>query len=262
MELNYHRGGSGEPLVLLHGIGCRWQVWEPVIDALETRFDVIAPDLPGFGASPMPPPGTPAGPESLCRLVLEFLDGIGVRSGSFHVAGNSLGGLLALDLARGGAVRSVCAISPAGFANRAETGLAQALLRLTVRSARALEHRADQLLARPRARTLLLSAFYGHPSRVPGRAAADDLRAMASGTRYDATLPTVQRWHYPEGDGITAPVTIAWGDRDRLLFPHQKERARHDLTEPRIVTLPSCGHLPTWDDPALVARVIAESTAG
>ena len=61
MQPNHDRSGRGEPLVLMHGIGSRWQMWEPVIPRLAERHDVIAVDLPGFGASPMPPPALPAG---------------------------------------------------------------------------------------------------------------------------------------------------------------------------------------------------------
>jgi pimeloyl-ACP methyl ester carboxylesterase len=261
MELNMHRGGSrSEPtLVLLHGIGSRWGIWEPVLGPLEERFDVIALDLPGFGASPMPPAGTPAGPASLCELVLTSLREMGVEE--FHVAGNSLGGLLALDLARRGVVRSSCAISPAGFAGRAETLLAKGLLAGAIHLARALAPYADRVLSRPRARTLLLNTFYGHPSRVPARAAAEDMRQMAAAPWFDATLPTIERWNFPHADDTDAPTTIAWGDKDRLLLPRQARQARADLPHARIVPLPGCGHLPTWDDPELVARVMIEATS-
>jgi pimeloyl-ACP methyl ester carboxylesterase len=259
--LNLHRGGSGETLVLLHGLGSRWQMWTPVVDELEQRFDVIAPDLPGFGDSPMPAPGTPAGAQSLCSLLLSALADLGVEPGSFHVAGDSLGGLMSLELARRGAVRSACAFSPAGFANRAETLLAQGSLIVAVRGARWMAPRADRLLARPRARRLLLSTFFARPERIPAAMAAGDMRAMASAPWFDATLPTIERWHFPDGDGITAPVTIAWGDKDRLLLPRQAARAREEIPRARIVMLPGCGHVPTWDDPPLVARVIAETTA-
>ena len=118
MQLNHHRAGSGEPLVLIHGIGSRWQVWEPILDRLASEREVIALDLPGFAGSPVPPPGTPAGVPSLTLLVGEFLDELGLDRP--HVAGNSLGGWIALELAKLGRVRSATAHSPAGFWNRSE----------------------------------------------------------------------------------------------------------------------------------------------
>ena len=57
VDVVYHRSGTGPPLVLIHGIGSHWQMWQPVLSRLEPERDVIAFDLPGFGASPMPPPG-------------------------------------------------------------------------------------------------------------------------------------------------------------------------------------------------------------
>ena len=104
MNLNYKRAGSGEPLVLIHGIGSRWQMWEPVIPLLQPHRDVIALDLPGFAQSPPPPPGTPPGIDSLVRLVAEFFPSLGIERP--HVAGNSLGGWIALELAKRGLVRS------------------------------------------------------------------------------------------------------------------------------------------------------------
>ncbi len=169
MQLNYYRRGQGEPLVLIHGIGSRWQMWEPVIDSLAAHRDVIAIDLPGFGASPMPPAGTPAGVDSLTSLVAEFLDELGVERP--HFAGNSLGGLIVLELAKRGVVRSANGVSPAGFANRPERLLAEVELRLAVSSARRLVDHVKPLAARPRGRKLLLEHLRG-PSRAgdpPGR---------------------------------------------------------------------------------------------
>ncbi|MDQ6606442.1 MAG: alpha/beta fold hydrolase, partial [Actinomycetota bacterium] len=97
MSLSHRRIGSGPPLVLIHGIGSRWQVWDPVFEPLARAREVIAIDLPGFGASPPPPPGTRAGAGSLTRLVAQFLDELGLQAP--HVAGNSLGGQIALELA-------------------------------------------------------------------------------------------------------------------------------------------------------------------
>src|SRR5664279_2136086 len=128
-SLVHDRRGHGDPLVLIHGIGSRWQMWEPVLGGLEPHRDVIALDLPGFGGSPMPPPGTAAGVDSLVRLVAAFVSELGVQRP--HVAGNSLGGLIALEMARRGLVRSATALSPAGFASRAENLGAHADLRLS-----------------------------------------------------------------------------------------------------------------------------------
>ncbi len=82
-----------------------------MLDRLDPGRDVVALDLPGFGASPPPAPGTPPGIESLTRLVAEFLDELGLERP--HVAGNSLGGWLALELAKRDRVASATALSPA-----------------------------------------------------------------------------------------------------------------------------------------------------
>src|SRR2546430_6322286 len=112
MKLNHHRAGSGEPLVLIHGIGSRWQMWEPVLGAVEAEREVIALDLPGFAGSPPPPPGTPPGVDSLTRLVSEFLDELGLDRP--HVAGNSLGGWLSPERPKRARVRPGTVLSPPG----------------------------------------------------------------------------------------------------------------------------------------------------
>jgi pimeloyl-ACP methyl ester carboxylesterase len=142
MELNYHRAGAGEPLVLIHGIGSRWQMWEPVLSRVAAECDVVALDLPGFGASPMPPPGTAPGIESLTSLVAEFLGSLGLDKP--HVAGNSLGGWISLELAKRGRVRSATGLSPAGFLTDREAAFARGTLWMMVRGARALAPLADR----------------------------------------------------------------------------------------------------------------------
>jgi pimeloyl-ACP methyl ester carboxylesterase len=165
VQLNHHRSGSGDPLLLIHGIGSRWQMWEPVIGALAAHHEVIAIDLPGFGDSPMPPPGTRPGADSLTSLVSGFLAEIGVERP--HVAGNSLGGLIALNLAVRGQVRTATAVSPAGFATRPEMAGGKASLWVSVRAARLLAAQADRMLTPALGRKLALSLFVAHPSGCP-----------------------------------------------------------------------------------------------
>jgi len=106
-----YRAGAGEPLVLIHGFTATWRCWLPVLGLLVPRFEVIAPTLHGHDGGPPSPPGA----ETLAQAADHFeslLDGLGV--GTAHLAGNSLGGALALELAKRGRARSVVAISPGG----------------------------------------------------------------------------------------------------------------------------------------------------
>jgi pimeloyl-ACP methyl ester carboxylesterase len=260
VDLNHHRGGSGPTLVLIHGIGSRWQVWEPVLRRVASERDVIALDLPGFGASPMPPPGTPPGLPSLTRLVAEFLDGLGVQQP--HVAGNSLGGWIALELAKQGRVRSATGLSPAGFYNDREAAYARLSLKSTVRTARLLAPRADRLTASPLVRTLTFSQVVAKPRILGAADAAASVRALAEAPWFDDTLPAIAAERFAGGEAIQVPVTIAWGAKDRLLLPRQGRRAVRMIPGARLVTLTGCGHVPTYDDPDQVARVLLDGSRG
>jgi pimeloyl-ACP methyl ester carboxylesterase len=258
MKLNHHRIGAGEPLVLIHGIGSRWQVWEPVLDRLAAHRDVVAVDLPGFAASPPPPPGTPPGIDSLTRLVVEFLDELALERP--HVAGNSLGGWLALELAKRDRVHSATALSPAGFHNRPESVYQRTSLWLSVRGARLMAPRAERLLASPLARALTFGQVTAHPTRISPADGAATLRELAGAAWFDDTLSTITSEHFSGGEQIRVPVTIAWGERDRLLLPRQAPRAARAIPGARAVMLSGCGHVPMYDDPEQVTRVLLEGS--
>ncbi len=258
MHLNHHRVGSGEPIVLIHGIGHHWQAWLPVIEHLKAQREVIAIDLPGFGASPMPPPGTPAGVESLTALVGAFLDELGLDRP--HVGGNSLGGWIAFELAKQGRVRSATGLSPAGFHNRAEGLFQRGSLILTCRVSRLIAPDAERILARPRIRRLAFMQFAAHPERIPLSELVPAVRALADAPWFDETLIAINRETFSDGDQITTPVTVAWGAEDRLLLPHQAQRAARAIPAARNVTLSGCGHLPFHDDPRQVAQVLLQGS--
>jgi pimeloyl-ACP methyl ester carboxylesterase len=260
MELNYRRFGQGEPLVLIHGIGSRWQAWEPVLPALAAVHDVIALDLPGFGESPMPAPGTAPGAASLTDLVSGFLEELGVERP--HVAGNSLGGLISILLAQRGRVRSATVLSPAGYASPAETWWARGSLRVAVSLARLLAPRADRLFLRPGVRKLAYDQVVAHPERLTPADAAESLRALAYAPWFDETLSAIDPGDLQDGAPIDVPVTIGWGEKDRLLLPRQARRAERAIPGARLVWLRGCGHVPMYDDPEQVARVMLEGARG
>jgi pimeloyl-ACP methyl ester carboxylesterase len=259
MELNYHREGSGEPLVLMHGIGMHWQAWEPVIPRLAAQRDVIAVDLPGFGGSPAPPPGTAPGITSLTRLVSEFLGSLGLDSP--HVAGNSLGGWVSLELAKQGHARSATGLSPAGFHNDRERIFQRSSLMFTRRLCRVVAPKAE-VIARPRiGRALAGGQYFARPGRASPEYIAGNIHAVANATWFDETLRAITEERFSGGAQITVPVTIAWGEHDRLLLPRQAPRAQAAIPSARLITLRGCGHIPMPDDPDQVTRVLLEGSS-
>jgi pimeloyl-ACP methyl ester carboxylesterase len=256
--INHHRAGSGEPLVLMHGIGSRWQVWNPELERLTREREVIAVDLPGFGRSPRPPDDPPAGVATLTRLMIEFLDELGLERP--HVAGNSLGGLLALELAKAGRAASATALSPAGFYEGRERAFARASLLATYRAAVALRPVVGPVAATAVGR-LTLWQIFNRPWRIPASDAAETVRALADCTWFQETLDAIFDDSFTGGERIEVPVTIAWGQRDRLLLIRQAPRAAAAIPSASSVTLYGCGHVPTYDDPPQVARVLLQGSA-
>ncbi len=259
MSLHCVRRGSGDALVLIHGLGSQWRIWEPVLDLLAAAYDVVAVDLPGFGQSPPLPADITPTPAALASAVTDHLEAIGVKRP--HVVGNSLGGWVALEVAKAGQARSVTAFSPAGLWRDRNPLTSQ----LTVSAARLSSKLAVPLapvFTRSRlVRTLGMSFTFARPWQVPARAALDDARAFAAAPDFWRVFNYTRGHRFVGGQGIDVPVTIAFGTRDRLLVPAQN--AARDQLPPHIheVSLDGLGHAPTWDDPIAVVRVIRETTA-
>ncbi|GII29407.1 alpha/beta fold hydrolase [Planotetraspora mira] len=256
MELAYDRRGSGSPLVLLHGIGHHRQGWRPVLELLAERHDVIAVDFPGFGESPPLPAGLPYTTETLGTAVEEFWTWLGVKDP--HVAGNSLGGYIALDMASRGVVCTAAALSPAGFWSRTEHLYARTVLRLLRATAEATRGEGAAALASSKAgKAVALGLLMAKPSRVPADAMLAAVEALRGCVGFDATLDACAWMGPPPPPKV--PITIAWGEHDRLLPRRQAVRAAR-WSQERVMLLSGCGHLPMSDDPALVARVILDSS--
>lgn len=253
----YERKGAGEPLLLLHGIGHHLQAWHPVADILATEYDVIAVDLPGFGASEPLPEGVPYDLGTVAPALGALCTALGVERP--HVAGNSLGGLLALEMARSGLVRSVTALSPAGFWTEGERRYAFGALLAMRAGARALPRPALERLARSAAgRSALTGTIYARPARRSPQAVVEETLALRDATGFEKTLAAGGSVRFT-ADVPGLPVTIAWGTRDRLLLRRQGVRAKQTVPGARLIRLPGCGHVPMNDDPALVARVILDT---
>ncbi|MFC5802877.1 alpha/beta fold hydrolase [Streptomyces formicae] len=258
LSVAYERLGDGEPLLLLHGIGHHWQAWEPVLPVLAAERDVIAVDLPGFGASPALPDGVSYDLSTVVPVLGAFCEALGIDRP--HVAGNSLGGLLALELGREKLVRSVTAISPAGFWTDGERRYAFGTLLAMRRGARILPLPVIDRLSRTAAgRAALTSTIYARPGRRSPEAVVAETLALREAAGFRRTLDAGRRVLFTD-DVPGLPVTVAWGTRDRLLLRRQGVRAKQAIPGARLVRLPGCGHVPMNDDPALVARVILDGS--
>jgi pimeloyl-ACP methyl ester carboxylesterase len=251
VQLSHHRGGSGEPVVLIHGVGSHWQVWKPVLAALERERDVIALDLPGFGGSPTLPIGVLPNASALADEVASFLDELGVERPV--IGGNSLGGWIALELAARGRARAVVALSPAGFASPWEAVLGRWQLLASWHGAR-LPGFSEPLARRPRGRVLAFGGLMGRPRRIPAADALASTRNLAASPAFEGTVQTLSRDRFRDAERVDVPVTLLWGTRDVILFPWQAKRALRELPDARLVPLPGAGHVPTWDDPETIAR--------
>jgi pimeloyl-ACP methyl ester carboxylesterase len=258
VTVSYTRAGRGEPLLLLHGIGHHRQAWDPIVDILATERDVIAVDLPGFGVSPGLPEALAYDLPTTTTVFGAFCEALEIDRP--HVAGNSLGGLLALELGRENLVRSVTALSPAGFWSQAERRYAFGVLIGMRRMAERMPLPLVERLARTAAgRVALTSTIYARPTRRSPEAVVAETLALATATGFAETLRAGSTVQFTD-DVPGVPVTVAWGTKDRLLLRRQGVRAKQIIPAARLVRLPGCGHCPMNDDPALVARVILDGS--
>lgn len=258
MGLAYDRAGTGPPLVLLHGVGHRRQAWGAVLDRLTPHRDVVAVDLPGHGESP---PLRLAGRPVLVAMLAEvtgLFDELGLDRP--HVAGNSLGGRLALEAGLAGRAASVTALSPAGFwRNRGEVRYARAVFKIMEFAGARLQRFGPALSRGTAGRAILYGAIVSRPSRLSPEQAIGDMAAfVAASAPLHTVLAGMTSFTGSVPPGV--PVLIAWGTRDRLLLPGQARVAKARLPECRLVRLPGCGHVPMTDDPALVADVLMQGS--
>ena len=176
--------------------------------------------------------------------------------------GSSLGGWLSLELAARGRARSVVGVCPAGGWENDAPEL-RAIMRYFRRNQLMLR-RAQPLLrtvaARPRSRRLALRDVIADPSGVTAGEALQMFEGAAEcAIVQDALRLTASGQMFGDLGEIDAPVRILYGTRDRIVrWPNCYMRMRRLLPQAEFVALPGLGHLPMWEDPELVTRLILE----
>jgi pimeloyl-ACP methyl ester carboxylesterase len=255
MDVRTLRRGSGDPYVLIHGIGSRADVWSPVLDALAQRFTVVAVDLPGFGQSraQVERPTIERQAEAFAAwLCDEGLSGC-------HVGGNSMGAAIALELARRRAVRSAVAIAPAGFWTPQERRWCQDSLARAKAQIRLVRPLLPALLATPAGRFAFGWQVLGRPWAVPASELVASADALLGAEAFDEALALFDEYTFHDAEQLEGvPVTVVWGSRDRLLLARrQSARARRVLPSAHHEWVEGAGHLPMWDAPQAVASLLA-----
>ncbi|WP_067824758.1 alpha/beta fold hydrolase [Nocardia inohanensis] len=246
------------PLVLLHGVTMSARVWDEVIPLLTPRHEVFGLTALGHRGGP-PVQRRPATVADLVDAAEVMLDELGLHRP--HLVGNSLGGWMAIELARRGRAASVCALSPAGFwsaGTHAQTGGVTKLSRLATlnRLTRTVQPLAFQL---PLVRRLGMRDIACHADRLTPSAALESARDLLDCAVTGDLLATDEQ--IAPLDPLPCPVTLAWSSRDAILPPQINGKiARERLPRADFALLPGVGHVPMIDDPALVARTILART--
>jgi pimeloyl-ACP methyl ester carboxylesterase len=246
-------------LVLVHGVTHRRQAWYPVLDLLTPYREVILVDLPGHGQSdPLELDGLPVA-EALRRDFTAFL--AEQELDRPHVAGNSLGGRIALEAGANGDARSVTALSPAGFwRTDEEFAHTRNLFLKGAHLSERLGRRGRRLAYSRAGRAVMYGLLMAHPTRVPVDHAIGDYQAFVYAR---PTLYTLLGAAEPFTLDIPGevPVTVAWAARDLVLPPWQAEVAQAALPDAEHIMMGGVGHVPMFDDPEFVAQILLRGSA-
>jgi pimeloyl-ACP methyl ester carboxylesterase len=244
------------PLLLLHGVTMSAAAWDDLTPLLSDRFDVLVPTALGHRGGPRVSGHTSI--RALTDATEKLLDERHLQS--VHIAGHSMGGWMAIELARRGRATSVCAFSPAGLWDDAHNH-GREILRRTKKLADATRHLAPPLLRFAPVRRLAMADIASHADRLSFGQAVHAFNDLVGCDAVDDLLGTSESLQ--PLDPLPCPITVAWSSKDRI-FPAAAfvATARQRLPQAQFIMLPDVGHVPMIDDPAMCARTIIDSIPG
>ncbi len=256
----YLTAGEGAPLVLLHALGESVLDWQWVLSALARSYRVYAPDLPGFGGSAKPV--ADYSPVFFARFAAAFLDALEIEHGA--VAGNSLGGLIALRLALSEPERvsALCLIDSVGLGQEASWSLR--LPSIPGSGDMAALWSKTPLGATQRA-WLKAQLLFARPERAPAGWMNEQCRLAQLPGFMEAALAALraqldlggQREVLDQLPRLEIPTLIVWGESDRILPVSQAREAVARLKQGTLELIPDCGHLPQVEQPDYFVNVLS-----
>ncbi|MFO1058144.1 MAG: alpha/beta fold hydrolase [Dongiaceae bacterium] len=249
VELYVHRSGEGPPLLLLHGVGCCGDDWIGATAHLRGRFRVIRPDTRGHGRS-----GAPAGPWRLADFLgdlVGILDRLGVARA--HVAGFSMGGLLAQGLAIHHPERVERLAILAATTGRSPEEQAQIAGRLDFIRA----HHPGEYFD-----THAAGRWFTPEFRRESPAVVDYIRRVVAANDHQAYVKAyevlVANDLGPELHRIAAPTLVLTGDDDIGAGPKAARFIAGEIPGARLILLPRLRHQLLLEAPELVGGILRE----
>jgi 4,5:9,10-diseco-3-hydroxy-5,9,17-trioxoandrosta-1(10),2-diene-4-oate hydrolase len=246
--VNYVDIGSGPPLLLIHGLAGSWQNWLETIPHFARTHRVVAPDLPGFGESPMPREKISIA--GYGRQVDAFCDEVGIERAA--VVGNSMGGFVAAEVAiqHPHRVEKLVLVSAAGITieHQRNDRLLALMRRFEFALTWAATHPRPEFMLRRRARHAARFVF-AHPDRIPGPLLTENVRGSGKPGFVDALDALTS---YPLRDRlerISVPTLVVWGDSDRLVPTSDADVFEDLIPNARKVVYEDTGHVPQLERP-------------
>lgn len=248
------------PLVLLHPATSSGRVWQELVPLLSEKHEVHTPTLLGHRGGPAVQ-RRPAMPADVVDSAERYLDAHGLDRP--HLAGNSGGGVVAIELARRGRAATVCALSPGGLWSSNDNSAARRvhkLIRVGGKMVRLMHPVAPLVLKSAAGRRISLRNFICHGERLSPSRALDLYFTDPIGCTIMDDFAASREVVEPL-DPLPCPITLAWSEVDRMVPAEPYGRmARELLPGATWIVLPGVGHNPMIDDPGLVARTIMAVT--
>lgn len=245
-------------LVLVHGLGSAGSIWKTLVPGLIEKFTVYAIDLPGHGEAPLTE-GEELDPQSLAHSIVNYMvSDVGVTT--MHVAGNSLGGWIALEMAAVAPdkVKSVTALAPAGLWHQ------QPARKLPPSLDARILAKISQYFMKTAYRIPLLKAI-GYKKithlwrELSFESCRDSVIAMAKSKGY---MPV---WHGANGRRFESIVpkevklSIIFGDNDRTLPEEIAQEKSVAPAHSNWIVVDNCAHVIMWNYPALTVDFIKQT---
>ena len=249
---------SAPPLVLLHGLAERRQVFGRLMPLLAPHLRFVAIDLPGFGASPrLPGGGFELG--VVCERVEAVIAELGLERPA--MLGHSLGGGVAVRYAaeRPGALRALTLIAPAGLIATGAVRPSWRRPRLHALGRIVLRAAIPAIAASRGLRERAFARVVGDPAVLDEALARELLMGAAQGRATPAAgIEIVYAGLQDRLPALILPVLVVWGARDRVVSPHYAELLRDALPDGRLLLLPDAGHVPMAEQPEPVATAVLQ----